>query len=238
MTPAEPPHAIVMAAGDGRRLRPLTERWPKPVLPIDGRPVIGTLLRELAAAGVERATIVTGHLAEQVEHLVGDGSAWGLEVAYARQPQPDGSADAVRRALEAGARAPALVTAADTVYTTGDVARFAAAAAGAPGGLAYRRGHTPSPGKPGVRVEGRHVRTVYDLDESNLLTSAPLWALGEELLPYLEGLPGPPYELKDAYQPAVDAGLAIVAVEIGKTRDLTDPLDLAEENFPYLRTTT
>ena len=40
-----------MAAGEGRRLRPLTERWPKPVLPIDGRPVIGTLLRELAAAG-------------------------------------------------------------------------------------------------------------------------------------------------------------------------------------------
>jgi len=40
-----------MAAGEGRRLRPLTERWPKPVLPIDGRPVIATLLRELAAAG-------------------------------------------------------------------------------------------------------------------------------------------------------------------------------------------
>jgi glucose-1-phosphate thymidylyltransferase len=45
--------AVVMAAGEGKRLRPLTERWPKPVLPIDGRPVIGTLLRELVAAGVE-----------------------------------------------------------------------------------------------------------------------------------------------------------------------------------------
>ena len=59
-------HAIVMAAGEGRRLRPVTERWPKPVLPIDGRPVLGTLLRELAAAGIERAVVVTGHLAEQV----------------------------------------------------------------------------------------------------------------------------------------------------------------------------
>ena len=39
-----------MAAGEGTRLRPLTERWPKPVLPIDGRPVLATLLRELAAA--------------------------------------------------------------------------------------------------------------------------------------------------------------------------------------------
>ena len=44
-----------MAAGEGRRLRPLTERWAKPVLPIDGRPVLESLLRELAAAGTERA---------------------------------------------------------------------------------------------------------------------------------------------------------------------------------------
>ncbi|HEX6699925.1 MAG TPA: sugar phosphate nucleotidyltransferase, partial [Gaiellaceae bacterium] len=62
-------HAIVMAAGEGTRLRPLTERWAKPVLPIDGRPVIAMLLRELARAGLERATVVTGHLAEQVEAL-------------------------------------------------------------------------------------------------------------------------------------------------------------------------
>jgi len=59
-----------MAAGEGRRLRPITERWPKPVLPIDGKPVIVTLLNELAEAGCERAWVVTGHLAEQVEELV------------------------------------------------------------------------------------------------------------------------------------------------------------------------
>jgi len=231
--------AIVMAAGEGRRLRPLTERWAKPVLPIDGRPVLGTLLRELASAGIDRATVVTGHLAEQVEALVGNGEAWGLEVAFARQPRPDGSADAVRRALDAGAGLPALVTAADTAYGSGDVARFAEAfaASGAAGGLAYRRGYEPTPSKPGVRVGDGDVRLVYDLEPGNPFTSAPLWALGEELVPYLDGLPGPPYELKDAYQPAIAAGLAIVGVEIGQTRDLTDPLDLIEENFPYLRTT-
>lgn len=228
-----------MAAGEGRRLRPLTERWAKPILPIDGRPVLGTLLRELAATAIARATIVTGHLAEQVEAFLADGS-WGLELAFARQPHPDGSADAVRRALEAGAQLPALVTAADTVYTAGEVARFAEAftASGAPGALAYRRGHEPSKAKPGVRVAGANVQTVYDLDPANPLTSAPLWALGVPLRGYLDGLPGPPYELQDAYQPAIDAGLTIVGVEIGKTRDLTDPLDLVEENFPYLNATT
>jgi NDP-sugar pyrophosphorylase family protein len=232
--------AIVMAAGEGRRLRPVTERWPKPVLPIDGRPILGALLRELAGAGVERATIVTGHLAEQVEALVGDGSAWGLEVRFVRQPQPDGSADAVRRALDGGAQVPALVTAADTVYGPGDVGRFAAAFAEhrADGALAYRAGYAPTAEKPGVRVRDGLVEAVYDLTPGNPFTSAPLWVLGAALVPFLDGLPGPPYELKDAYQPAIDRGVRVAAVRIGKTRDLTDPLDLVEENFPYLSRTT
>ena len=75
-------------------MRPLSERWPKPVLPIDGRPVIASLLRALAAADLTEVTVVTGYLAEQVEELLGDGSAIGVELRYARQSRPDGSADA------------------------------------------------------------------------------------------------------------------------------------------------
>src|SRR5213079_208208 len=132
--------AIVMAAGEGRRLRPVTNRWPKPILPIDGRPVIATLLRELQAAESKRVTVVTGHLAEQVERLLGDGSAFGMELRYARQPRPDGSADAVSRGLAAGAEAPLLVATADTVFRPGDLARFAAAftEAGTAGAVAIR----------------------------------------------------------------------------------------------------
>src|SRR5919201_212829 len=115
-----------MAAGEGRRLRPLTERFAKPVLPMDGRPVIGTLLRELADAGVERATVVTGHLAEQVEALVGDGAAFGLVLSFVRQPEPLGSADAVLRAVRAGAQPPLVVTAADTRFAAGDLRSFVA----------------------------------------------------------------------------------------------------------------
>jgi NDP-sugar pyrophosphorylase family protein len=231
--------AIVIAAGEGQRLRPLTERWPKPVLPIDGRPVLATLLHELAGAGVQRATVVTGHLAEQVEALVGDGSAFGLAVVYARQPQADGSADAVARALAAGARTPALVSAADTKYRPGDVARFATTFAGgdAVGAIAARRGFVPTRSKPGLRAENGRISRVVDTDPALPLTSAPLWALEPELVQYLEGLPGPPWELADAYQRAIDDGRAIAAIEIGKTRDLTDPLDLVEENFPYLKWT-
>src|SRR2546423_2111275 len=228
-------HAIVMAAGEGSRLRPLTERWAKPVLPIDGRPVIAMLLRELAAAGMEQRTVVPGHLAEQVESLVGDGSGFGLEVAFVRQPRADGSADAVRRALAGGDRLPALVTAADTVYTAGDPARFLEAfrAAGASGALAVRRDPPPGPGRRPVLIRDGLVRRVLDDDASNPLGSAPLWVLGAELEPHLVGLSGPPFELAEGFQRAVDAGFRIAGVEIGSTRDLTDPFDLVQENFTY-----
>jgi NDP-sugar pyrophosphorylase family protein len=230
--------AVVMAAGEGRRMRPLTERWPKPVLPIDGRPVIATLLRELAAAGLDGATIVAGHLAGRLEALLGDGSAFGLEVVFVRQPRPDGSADAVVHALAAGARAPLLVTGADTVFTPGDLLRFRTAFehSGAAGAVAVRRDPPPSPPhRFAVRVREGRVERVLDDDPQNPLAGAPLWVIGEPLVPLLEGLSGPPFELAETLQRGVDRGDEVLGIEIGRTRDLTDPLDLVEENFPYLR---
>jgi glucose-1-phosphate thymidylyltransferase len=227
--------AIVLAAGEGRRLRPVTERWPKAVLPIDGRPVAASLLRELAAAGSKRVWLVTGHLADQVETLVGDGSAFGVDVRYVRQPGPLGSADAVARALRAGAELPALVSAADTLFRSGDVGRFAARFRGlrADGAIAVRRVPPPGPGRASVRIRGGFVDRVQDDDPANPLSGAPLWALGASVAPWL-CRDREPFELSNAFQAAVDAGARVAGFEIGKTRDLTDPLDLVEENFAYL----
>jgi molybdopterin-guanine dinucleotide biosynthesis protein A len=228
--------AVVMAAGEGRRMRPVSERWPKPVLRIDGRPVIGTLLRALAEAGVERATVVTGYLAEQVEKLVGDGAAFGVTVSYAHQPEPLGSADAV---LRAAAEPPFVVTAADTLFAPGDLARFLAESAGADGAIAGRRDPPPSPPhrSPLRIVEGR-VERVLDDDPENPIGGAPLWLVGPAVARFLDPLPGkPPYELAAAFQLAIDSGAEIRGVEIGPTRDLTSALDLVKENFPYLEGT-
>lgn len=226
-----------MAAGEGRRLRPLTETWPKPLLPIDGRPVLATLLRELAAAGLTRVTVVTGHLADQLEELVGDGSGFGVEARCVRQPSIDGAGDAVGVALAGGAATPAVVVVADTVYGPGEVGRFARAFAssGTDGAIAVRR-HPPAgaPGRQAVRVEDGLVTRVPDDDPANKLASAALWGLGPAVARELAHVPGPPYELANAYQRAIDAGARVTAVEIAPTRDLTRPLDLIRENFPYL----
>jgi glucose-1-phosphate thymidylyltransferase len=228
--------AVVMAAGEGRRMRPISQRWPKPVLPIDGRPVIGRLFRDLAAAGIERATVVTGHLAEQVERLVGDGAAFGLAVSYARQPEPLGSADAV---LRAAAEPPFVVTAADTLFAPGDLARFLAEGAGADGAIAGRRDPPPSPPhRSPLRIVDGRVERVLDDDPENPVAAAPLWLVGPAVARFLDPLPGkPPYELSTAFQLAIDEGAEIRGIEIGPTRDLTSALDLVKENFPYLGAT-
>jgi NDP-sugar pyrophosphorylase family protein len=228
--------AVVMAAGEGTRLRPITERWAKPVLPVDGRPVLAVLLRELAAAGCPGVWLVTGYLAEQVERIAGDGSAFGLEIRFVRQPEVLGSADAVQRALDAGAPLPVLVLAADTVFRSGDVRLFADAflEAGAAGAVAIRVDPPPGPGRGAIRhVDGR-VERMHDDDPGNPWSGAPLWALGAAIAERLRR-DRAPYELENAFQAAIDAGETVTAIEIGKTRDLTDPLDLIEENFPYLR---
>jgi NDP-sugar pyrophosphorylase family protein len=221
--------AVVIAAGLGTRLRPLTEHFPKPVLPLDGRPVVASLLRELAAAGCRDVTLVVGYRAEQVEALVGDGAGYGLTVRYARQEEPLGSAHAV---VAGSPRAPYLVAGADTLFAAGDVARFveAFAASGAAGALAVEEGRSGR-----VVIRAGLVQQVEGAVGAGSL-AAPLWAVGPSLEPRVEALPGaPPFELKTAFQDAIDAGERVAAVPIGATRDLTAPVDLLVENFPYLR---
>jgi hypothetical protein len=148
-----------------------------------------------------------------------------------------GSADTVVRALAAGAEPPLLVTAADTVYTPGDVGRFVRAfeASGAAGGLAIRRDPPPDPPRrPGVKVAGGLVVEPVYREADTPFSSAPLWAVGPELVPLFEGLSGPPYELVEVVRRALASKLEFAGIEIGKTRDLTYPHDLIAENVAYL----
>jgi dTDP-glucose pyrophosphorylase len=233
--------AVVMAAGEGRRLRPLTERWAKPVLPIDGRPVVATLLRELAGAGFEEIWIVVGHLAETIERLLGDGSGFGIRLRYGCQREQLGSADAVNVALAAGASPPLLVTAADTVFAPGTVADALSRwrESGTAGGLCVRPVRAEElPDRSSVRAAGDRVLAVREKPPPGTaeatLAGAPLWFLGPDVCRFLGDLPGPPYELATAAQRAIDAGLELAAIQIAPTRDLTRPEDIVRHNFPYL----
>lgn len=217
-----------MAAGEGRRLRPLTERYAKPVLPIDGRPVIVGVLRDLEEAGVGRITVVTGHLAEQVEQLL---EGFPHDLRFVRQPEALGGADAVRRAA---LEPPYVVVGADTAFAPGDVARFVERARGHENAVAVRP-RPESPARDRILVENGVVARFDNDDLDNPMTGAPLWLLGASAHRHLATLSGPPFELKEALRLACDDGIPAGAIEIGPTRDLTHPLDLVRQNFGYLK---
>lgn len=75
-------HAIILAGGLGSRLRPLTEMAPKPLLPLDGTPILDIILYQLKAAGFDHVTLSLFYRAEQIRAHVGDGAGYGLEIDY------------------------------------------------------------------------------------------------------------------------------------------------------------
>ena len=90
-----PRQAVILVGGEGTRLRPVTSRVPKPVAPVVERPFVAYILDNLARHGVERAVFSTGYLAEAIEAVIGDGAGYGLEVAYAVESEPLGTAGAI-----------------------------------------------------------------------------------------------------------------------------------------------
>lgn len=91
-------NAVIMAGGEGRRLRPLTEHRPKPLMPLLDEPVIGMTLRLLRRHGVHRATVTLCYRAQDVMHALGDGSAYGVALRYMVEESPRGTAGSVKDA--------------------------------------------------------------------------------------------------------------------------------------------
>jgi len=84
-------HAIILAAGKGTRMKELTADMPKPMLPVNGVPVLERIIINLRVAGVRKILIVTGYKAEVVERHFGDGNALGCSIQYTRQVTQDGT---------------------------------------------------------------------------------------------------------------------------------------------------
>ncbi len=85
---------MILAAGRGERMRPLTDEMPKPLLPVGGRPLIVWQIEGLARAGIRDLVINHAHLGRMIEEALGDGAEWGVQIRY--------SAEGEGRALETG----------------------------------------------------------------------------------------------------------------------------------------
>ena len=92
--------AMILAAGYGKRLRPLTDHTPKPLLPIGGKPMIVHHLEKIADSGIKEVVINLGHLGSKIPQSLGNGSTWGLSIEYSDEgPDPLETGGGMTKAL-------------------------------------------------------------------------------------------------------------------------------------------
>ena len=93
---------LVLVAGEGTRLRPLTFTIPKPLIPVMGKPLVEYILDAMRDAGIVDVCLVIGHLGNLFQDVLGDGSRLGVKIRYVKQEQRLGIAHAIYRAIEEG----------------------------------------------------------------------------------------------------------------------------------------
>jgi len=111
--------AMILAAGRGERMRPLTDRTPKPLLEVAGEPLIVHAIRRLVAAGISELVINHAHLGEQIELRLGTGEEFGAHITYSPESEALETAGGIIRALPLLGAEPFIVVNAD-VWTDYD----------------------------------------------------------------------------------------------------------------------
>jgi len=177
---------MILAAGRGERMRPLTDHTPKPLLEAGGKALIVRHLEKLAASGFSRIVVNHAHLGERIEAAVGDGRRWGLRILYSPESRALETAGGIRNALDLISSPVFAVVNAD-VFSEYDYAGLAAAAESLCNGpvLAHLVLVDNPPQHPGgdfalqgerVRTEGRPMFTFSGLGAYRSELFAPLIA--------------------------------------------------------------
>jgi MurNAc alpha-1-phosphate uridylyltransferase len=113
--------AMILAAGRGERMRPLSDATPKPLLAAGGKPLLAWQIESLARAGFRRIVVNVAHLAEQFVATFGDGTAFGVTLLWSFEPEPLEAAGGIATALPLLSEGPALIVSAD-IHTAFDYA--------------------------------------------------------------------------------------------------------------------
>jgi dTDP-glucose pyrophosphorylase len=236
---------VILAAGKGTRMRPFSEHWPKPILPVLNKPLMAYQLEMMAGMGIRRVVVVIGHLGHEVVRALGDGSDYGVEIHYVEQDEMLGIAHAVSR-LEAHVDRSFFLFLGDIFFVTENLdemrSRFEQGNLGGvlackrePDLEAMKRNFAVIAGDDGVvsRVveKPRHPRTdlkgcgIYLFDQSffDAVRRTPRTALRNE------------YEITDSIQIFLDDGYAVEAAEVVKAdMNVSYPKDLLELNLLLL----
>jgi len=222
--------AVILAAGEGNRMRPLTYTRPKVMLPIANRPILEHLLIEAGKAGVREFIFVVGYHDEQVRGYFGSGDKWGVSINYCTQRKQLGTADALKM-VEGLVDGNFLVINGDIIVTQKDISS-----------LTSRNDNTLSV----IEVEDTRGLGLVELTEGKVvhiyekiekppshMANAGLYLFTPDIFDAISQTSKSPrgeYEITDSLQLLIDQGRSISYQEISYWLDLSYPWDLLPAN--------
>jgi NDP-sugar pyrophosphorylase family protein len=197
-----PPVGVLMVGGRGERLRPLTDKVPKPLLRVGGATIVERLVRSLRLAGVDEVYLTVNYLAEQFEERLGDGQALGVRLHYVREEQAMDTAGSLSLLPDMGR--PLLVSNGDLV-TTIDFAAM----------LEFHRQQRAAITVAGVqyaakvpygvlRTAGHHLLHIEEKPTTHQLVNAGMYVLSPEVLRYVPG--DKPYKMTELIEDVLHDG--------------------------------
>ncbi len=232
--------AVVLCAGEGSRLRPLTFSRPKHLLPVAGMPILGWALNSLRDVGIRDVCLVVGYQAEAIRQYVGAGDEWGMDVTYVEQVSPLGIGHAVNLAREYVAGEPFLVYLGDNLFEEG-IGSFVEPLRDAEWGAGLLLKRVEDPRRFGVaEVCDGHVMRVVEKPEEppSDLAIVGVYAFKQTIFEAIDSLEPSgrgELEITDAIQKLLSGGAEIVSREVsGLWEDAGEPQALLRTNREWL----
>jgi len=229
--------AIILAAGEGNRMRPLTYTRPKVMLPIANKPILEHLLIQTKQAGITEFIFIVGYCDEQVRGYFGDGGKWGVQIEYCTQRKQRGTADALAQAAGL-VDGPCLMINGDIIIGQEDIR-----------GLTRKTSNTVSiveiqdtRGLGVVELGKDRVVRIYEKTSGLPFTTANagLYLFTPDIFEAISQTPKSPrgeYEITTTLQLKIDKGEKVSYHRINSWLDVSYPWDLLEANESLLAET-
>jgi UDP-N-acetylglucosamine diphosphorylase/glucosamine-1-phosphate N-acetyltransferase len=226
--------AIILAAGEDIRMRPLTYTRPKAMLPVGNKPIMEHLLGEVKAAGITEFLFVVGYHGEIIRSYFEDGRKWGVTIEYITQRQQFGTASAVLRA-EGRIAKRFLVMNGDIVARAESIRQLMCAE-----GITLLLTEVNNPSGLGtVEVDGEKIKSIREkiLNTSSRIVSAGLYLLTDDVFQAIKNCPASPrgeYDITDALQCLIDSGNRVGYFTTDYWFNPDYPWDLLKANESFL----
>jgi len=223
--------AVILAAGEGSRMRPLTCNRPKVMLPLANKPILEHLLGEVKKAGISEFIFVVGYCDEQLREYFGNGESWGVSISYCSQRKQLGTADAVKSASHLTLSDDFIVLNGDIIISHYEIEKLLVA-----GGNAMMV--IPVDDTTGLGVvevaEGKAVQIHEKVkNPPSKLANAGIYKFTPEIYGAIdETCPSPrgEYELTDSLQIMINGGTPVSVAGLNSWTDLSYPWDLLSAN--------